>query len=84
MKITKEQLQQIIKEELEAVLFESKIGLPSAVQKQAMDDYDAELDPQHPDNQDYMTAYEKYKKHMEDPNTDLEIDDSPVIGEKNY
>ncbi len=77
MKITKEQLQQIIKEELEAVLFESKIGLPSAVQKQAMDDYDNGLNAQSEDPE-YKAAYEKYKKHMEDPNTDLEIDDSPV------
>jgi hypothetical protein len=82
MKITKEQLKQIIKEELEAVLFESKIGLPSAVQIQAMDDYDNGLNAQSEDPE-YKAAYEKYKKHMEDPNTDLEIDDSPVSGEKN-
>ena len=121
MKLTNEELQQIIQEELEAVLDErcqkgyvthktrktkkmfgrtyrncvkpkkkkrrkvrreSMIGLPSAMQKQAMDDYDARLDPRYPNNKQYMAAYEKYEKYMKDPNTDIEIDDSPVIDEK--
>lgn len=126
MKLTNEELQQIIQEELESVLEEieleercqkgyvthktrktkkmfgrtyrncvkpkkkkrrkvrreSMIGLPSAVEKQAMDDYDAGLKPQQPDNQEYMAAYEKYEEYMKDPSTDLEIDDSPVIDEK--
>ena len=75
MNITAEDLRQIIQEETQAVLLESKIGLPSAVQIQAMDDYDAGKEPQS-DDEEYLKAYEKYKKHMEDPNTDLEIDEA--------
>ena len=77
MRITKEQLKQIIKEELEAVLSE-KTGLASAVEKKAADDAIAgSPDSEYLDNPEYMKAYNVMKDYIE-RGQPLERDDSPV------